>query len=306
MISTINERNFRGVDLNLLVTFLVLMRERSVSGAARKLFIGQPAASSALARLRELFGDELLVRGAHGMEPTARALALEAALAPALGEVQAALFESLAFDPATAEHTFTLGMPDWVELWLMPRLFERVRLEAPGVRIAVKVCDPFTGTAMLEAGEIDLGVGAFREGPRWQKYTPLRTMGFRCLFNPALVKTRRRGRLALADYTAHPHVLVSYRAAFESAADEQLAAQGLRRDVRYVTPRFALVPGILRHSPAIGTAPEVLAPLWPDLVSCAVPVALPAFDVSAIGHARRERDPALAWLLGVIAEVARE
>ncbi|WP_338759005.1 LysR family transcriptional regulator [Massilia sp. METH4] len=302
----INERNFRGVDLNLLVTFLVLVRERSVSGAARKLFIGQPAASSALARLRELFGDELLVRGPNGMEPTARALALEAALGPALGQVQAALFEPAAFAPASAAHTFTLGMPDWVELWLMPRLFERVRVAAPGVRIAAKVCDPYTATAMLEAGEIDMGIGAFREGPRWQRQTPLRTLGFCCLFNPALVKTRRRGRLSLAEYTAHPHVLVSYRAAFESAADEQLAAQGLRRDVRYVTPRFALVPELLRHSPAIGTAPEVLAPLWPDLVSCAVPVDLAPFDVSAIRHARRERDPALEWLLGVVIEVVRE
>lgn len=304
--NAINERKFRGVDLNLLVTFLVLMRERSVSGAARKLFIGQPAASSALARLRELFGDELLVRGASGMEPTARALALEAALAPALGDVQAALFEAAPFDPVTAEHTFTLGMPDWVELWLMPRLFERVRVLAPNVRLAVKVCDPFTGTALLESGEIDLGIGAFRPGPRWQKHALLRTMGFRCFFHGDLVKTRRRGRLALADYAAHPHVLVSYRAAFESAADEQLAAQGLRRDVRYVTPRFALLPELLRHSPAIGTAPEVLAPLWPDLVSCPVPVALAPFDVSAIRHARREHDPALAWLLDVVADVARQ
>jgi LysR family transcriptional regulator, mexEF-oprN operon transcriptional activator len=76
--------------------------------------------------------------------------------------------------------------------------------------------------------------------------------------------------------------------------------------VRYVTPRFALAPGILRHSPAIGTAREVLAPLWPDLVSCPVPVALAPFDVSAIRHARRERDPAPEWLPGAVVAVAQE
>jgi LysR family transcriptional activator of mexEF-oprN operon len=72
-----------------------------------------------------------------------------------------------------------------------------------------------------------------------------------------------------------------------------------------VTPRFALVPEILRHSPAIGTAPEVLAAHWPDLASCPVPFDLPPFDVSAIRHARRARDPALDWLLEVVADVAR-
>ena len=77
---SIDENDFRGVDLNLLVAFLVLMRERSVSGAAQKLFLGQPAVSGGLARLRQLFDDELLVRTAKGMAPTPRALELEAAI----------------------------------------------------------------------------------------------------------------------------------------------------------------------------------------------------------------------------------
>lgn len=303
--SVINERQLRHVDLNLLVTFLVLMRERSVSRAAARLFIGQPAASAALARLREQFGDALLVRTATGMVPTARALALEAMLAPLVEQMQAALFAPSGFDPASAQHTFTVGLPDWVEIWLLPSLFERVRKAAPGIRIAVKASDPFSFTRMLEEEAIDVAVGPEVRGPAWQKTRRLRTLAFRCLYNRH--RTGIAGLLTLEDYVAHPHVLVSYRAVFDSAADTLLAEQGLRREVLLTTPRFATLPALLRASPAIATMPEVLAERWADdtLAAAPVPFALPGFVAMAAWHARRDQDPALAWLLGEIVAVAR-
>ncbi len=109
---TIKEIDCRRVDLNLLVTLLVLLRERSVSRAAEKLYLGQPAVSAALARLRTLFDDPLLVRSAKGMVPTVKALELEAALKPVVASIQSVLFEPTVFDPTTAERTFVLGMPD--------------------------------------------------------------------------------------------------------------------------------------------------------------------------------------------------
>jgi DNA-binding transcriptional LysR family regulator len=301
-----NERQLRHVDLNLLVTFLVLMRERSVSRAAACLFIGQPAASAALARLREQFGDELLVRTAAGMVPTQRALALEAALTPLVAQMQATLFAPGGFDPASAQHTFTLGMPDWVEIWLLPRLFERVRTQAPGIRLAIKASDPFSFTRMLEDNAIDVAIGPAVAGPRWQKTRTLRTLAFRCLYNRRL--TGIAGKLTLARYVAQPHVLVSYRAVFDSAADALLAEQGLRREVLLTTPRFATLPAILRASPAIATMPQVLAERWADdtLTAAPVPFALPGFEAMAAWHARRDSDPALAWLLDEIAAVAQD
>ncbi|AVR99155.1 LysR family transcriptional regulator [Pseudoduganella armeniaca] len=301
-----NERQLRHVDLNLLVTFLVLMRERSVSRAAACLFIGQPAASAALARLREQFGDELLVRTAAGMVPTQRALALEAALGPLVTQMQETLFAAGGFDPASAQHTFTLGMPDWVEIWLLPRLFERVRTQAPGIRLAIKASDPFSFTRMLEDDAIDVAIGPAVQGPRWQKTRTLRTLAFRCLYNRRL--TRIAGKLTLARYVAQPHVLVSYRAVFDSAADALLAEQGLRREVLLTTPRFATLPAILRTSRAIATVPEVLAERWADdtLAAAAVPFALPGFTAMAAWHTRRDSDPALAWLLDQIAAAAQD
>lgn len=302
----ISENDFRGVDLNLMVTFLVLMHERSVSAAAHKLFLGQPAVSGALARLRQLFGDELLVRGTRGMEPTPRALELEAAIAPALTMLQQAIAVPPAFDPASAERLFVVGMPDWVEHWLMPALLARVREQAPHVRIVLKESNPFAVSDMLDKDEIELGVAAMRPGPRWQRLRPLRAMGFRCVYDPRQLPFK--GDVTLAQYVAVPHLLVSYRGAVEGPTDAVLAGLGLRREVRYTTPRFSSVPGVLAASAIVATVPEVLAHRWAaagQLASSAVPVALERFTVSMGWHARRDDDAALHWLMGVIEDVAR-
>src|SRR5581483_9992217 len=155
---TIGESDFRKLDLNLLVAFQVLVRERSVSRAAERLFLGQPAMSGALARLRDFFQDEILVRTGRGMAPTTKALALAAQLAPVLESLRATLFEQPAFDPATQSRTFHLGMRDWVESWLMPALMVRVQRAAPRVRLAVRASDARLGARMLEDEEMDLGV----------------------------------------------------------------------------------------------------------------------------------------------------
>src|SRR5262245_48739740 len=98
---TISKSDFRRLDLNLLVAFQVLVREKSVSRAAERLFIGQPAMSGALARLRDLFQDEILVRTGRGMEPTTKALTLYAQLTPALESIRETVSEQPAFDPAS-------------------------------------------------------------------------------------------------------------------------------------------------------------------------------------------------------------
>lgn len=303
--NNISENDFRDVDLNLMVTFLVLMRERSVSRAAGKLFLGQPAVSGALARLRQLFADELLVRGADGMTPTTRALALEAAIAPAIDQLQRAIFTPPVFDPAASERLFLVGMPDWIEQWLMPGLVARLRALAPRVRVAFKETNPFSGSDMLERDEIELAVGRLPTGPRWQRERALRDMAFRCVYKPGRVPVE--GEMSLAQYTALPHLLVSYRAAFESAIDTALASLGLQRKVCYTTPRFSPVPGVLGESAMIATVPEVLAQRWEasgQLASCPVPLTLPRFTVSMAWHARRDNDPALQWLMGLIGEIA--
>ncbi|MCP3062653.1 LysR family transcriptional regulator [Myxococcus sp. K38C18041901] len=306
---SIRERDLRHVDLNLLVTFLVLLRERSVSQAARRLYLGQPAVSGALARLRELFEDALFIRTPKGMEPTAKALELERRLAPALERIQETMFEPPTFEPADTDRTFVLGMPDWVELWLGPALFASVREAAPRARLAIKPTDPFESTAMLERNEMDASILQTQETPppAWLRRRPLRTLGMRCIY-PRELKRGSKG-LTLAEYTRHAHLMVSYRGVFESTIDTWLTSQGLRRTVAYSTTRFGTLPALLRSTRAIATVPEMLAEQWREeqgLQVSAVPVPLPEFSVSALWLATKDSDPGLQWLLGLAAQaVAR-
>jgi DNA-binding transcriptional LysR family regulator len=298
---TIAENDFRRLDLNLLVAFQVLVREKSVSRAAERLFLGQPAMSGTLARLRDVLGDEILVRTGRGMEPTTKALTLYAQLTPALESIRATIFEQPAFDPATQSRTFHLGMRDWVESWLMPELMARVQQAAPGVRIAVRASDAQLGARMLENEEMDLGVSVFPEGPSWQRREQLAAMGYRCIYDG-----NRLGigsPLTLEEYLAHPHLVTPTQTDFRGAVDDELVGRGKRRKVIYTTSRFAALPLILRRADVIATVPEQSAQQWAEmfgLTSSPVPVRIAPSAISMIWHAKREGDAGLQWLRGVV------
>ena len=133
-----NRNDLRRVDLNLLIVFETLMHERSVTRAAEKLFLGQPAISAALARLRALFDDPLFVRTGRSMEPTARALDIAQLLSPALDSISTAVSRASTFDPATSTQVFRIGLTDEVEFALLPPLLRRLRAEAPDVVLVVR------------------------------------------------------------------------------------------------------------------------------------------------------------------------
>jgi len=306
LIVTIIENDFRKLDLNLLVAFQVLVREKSVSRAAERLFLGQPAMSAALARLREAFQDEVLVRTGRGMEPTAKALALSAQLAPALESIRATLFEQPAFDPATQSRTFHLGMRDWVEMWLMPALMARVQQQAPRVRIAVRASDTQLGARMLQNEEMDLGVSVSPDGPSWQRREQLATMGYRCVFDGGRLGIR--SPLSLEDYLAHPHLVTPTQADFRGPVDGELVGRGKGRTVIYATSRFAALPLILQRADVIATVPEQSARRWAEVygLTCSpVPVRIAPVAMSMIWHVKRDSDAGLQWLRNIVREVVQ-
>lgn len=133
-----NRNDLRRVDLNLLIVFETLMHERSVTRAAEKLFLGQPAISAALSRLRGLFDDPLFVRTGRSMEPSARAVEIFALLSPALDSISTAVSRAAEFDPATSTAVFRIGLSDDVEFALLPQLLKRLRAEAPGIVLVVR------------------------------------------------------------------------------------------------------------------------------------------------------------------------
>ena len=301
---TIGNSDFRRLDLNLLVAFQALVREKSVSRAAERMFLGQPAMSGALARLRDAFRDEILVRTGRGMEPTAKALAIYAQLTPALESIRTTLFEQPAFDPATQSRTFHLGMRDWVETWLMPGLVARVQQAAPQVRIAVRASDAQLGARMLQNDEMDLGVSVFHDGPPWQRREQLATMGYRCVYDGNRLDIG--SPLTLEEYLAHPHVVTPTQTDFRGPVDDELVGRSRRRTVIYATSRFAALPLILRRAAVIATVPEQSARQWADifgLTSSPVPMRIAPFAISMIWHAKREGDAGLQWLCGLVRDV---
>ncbi|MCU5775330.1 LysR substrate-binding domain-containing protein [Erwiniaceae bacterium BAC15a-03b] len=296
--NSIRENDFIRVDLNLLTVLLVLHREGSVSRAAEKLHLGQPAVSGALARLRQMFNDPLFVRTARGMLPTPRAEALIASLSPMMEQMQQVLFQAPSFSPAQDRHLFRLGMSDWVENWLMPDLLARVASIAPGVNLQINATDPFQDSERVQADDVDVAISVGESSAAGLIRESVRQMRFCTLWHP--------GQLALStpisidQFVAHDHLLVSYRGASQSMLDAQLAVQGRERRVRYVTPHFSSLPLMLMQMPALATVPQGVADGWIShygLSSSEVPVTLPAFNLSLLWHKRRDNDPALQWLL---------
>ena len=150
--------NLAGVDLKLLVAFEAIMAERSVSAAAARMGMSQPAMSNALGRLRLMLKDQLFTRTAEGMRPTARAIELAVPIAEALKKIQEAL-EPRRFNPSDGSWLFKLALSDQAAIVVLPRLLRRFGTAAPGIDLSVepKLNDRIQG--QLDAGEIDVAVG---------------------------------------------------------------------------------------------------------------------------------------------------
>ena len=298
--------DIRNVDLNLLVALDALLAERSVSRAAMRLHLSQPAASALLARLRELFGDPLLLRSARGMQPTPRALELLAPVKQVLDEIEAIVQPRAAFDAASAARTFTLSASDYVEYALLPKLVDYLEHKALGVRLEVWPLDLQVVAKQMESGEVDLCITGLQNVPGGLHLRPL--------YTERLVPVVRRNhpavgeRLTLDEFCSLEHIQVSVPGSgFSTRIDEALAALGRKRHSRLAVPHFLLVPEIIARSDMISSLPERLARGYArQLRICEPPVELQKFTVGEIWHERNERDPAQQWLRDVLAELAQE
>ena len=298
--------DFRRVDLNLLVALDALLAERSVSRAAARLHLSQPATSALLARLRELFGDPLLLRSARGMQPTPRALELLGPVKQVLDEIDAIVRPRTAFDPAKAEHTFTLSASDYVEYALLPTLVDFLERKAPKVRLAVRPLDLQTVAKQMEIGEVDLCITGLQNAPPGLHQQPLYTERM-----VSVVRRKHPGigaRLTLDNFCSLEHILVSVRGSgFSARIDDALAKLGRKRRARLAVPHFLLVPEIVARSDMIGALPERLARGYGNkLCIFEPPLEIEGFTVGQIWHERNQREPAQLWLREILLELAQQ
>src|SRR5690242_14661183 len=143
--------NISGIDLNLLVAFDALMEHKNVTRAARAVNLSQPAMSNALARLRDLFGDELLVRSPAGMRPTPRALEAHDAVRNVLAAIDGVFDTSNKFDPAKDARTFRVAMAEDPSLFLLPTLSGRIAQDAPRIELDVVSTSILPGVELVQA-----------------------------------------------------------------------------------------------------------------------------------------------------------
>ncbi len=304
---SIHRVNLSGIDLNLLVVFDALMTERSVSRAARRIGLSQPATSNALARLRSTFDDRLFVRQRHEMVPTPRAEAIAGHIRVGLGHLDTALGPQRGFDPASDERELVIATADYASFVILPGLLRRVRAAAPRIRLKVVPYGPVRPFDALLAGKVDIIVGSPYELPSQIRIGPVFEDGFECLVRADHPGVGRR--LTLKRYLALDHLLVAPLGGARGSVDRALAPLGKRRNVVLRVPDFLLAPFIVATSDLVATLPRRVATALADplqLRRLPPPLELPAFPYSAMWAERRDQDPALAWLRSMIEAAAAD
>ncbi|MBC7803531.1 MAG: LysR family transcriptional regulator [Candidatus Parcubacteria bacterium] len=298
--------NVQGLDLNLLRVFDAVLRDRSVTSAAKHLGLTQPAVSNALARLRLQFEDALFVRTPTGMDATPFARELSEPVRQALALLESALAHGPGFDPSTSTRAFRFYMSDLGQIEFLPRLVERTQQVAPGVRlesVALEVED--IGDA-LAAGTLDLAVGFLPGLGQPVRRQPLFRDPYVCLMradHPDIGKT-----LTKKQFLAASHALVSYKGGHR-VIEEALERAGLARKIALRVPHFTVVPMVLERSDLILILPQKVARVYErqgGFRYLPLPVQIPPADVAAHWHARFERDPGNRWLRETVMELFTE
>jgi DNA-binding transcriptional LysR family regulator len=303
-----HQANSLRADLNLLAVFDAVAETRSVTLAAERLSLSQPAVSHALNRLRDVLQDPLFVRSRSGFVPTPRAKALISTVRDIL-DASDRVFRPAVFDPATSTQAFKIAASDYAMMTIMPGLVRALRSQAPAA--ALEIC-PAGGPilAQLESGEVDASFwGAELPAPPYRSHVLFRErfIGLVCARHPMAVKAGQ-GALDLDDYLAYPHVMVSFRDPRQSPIDTRLGEIGRDRKKGVITPNFAANVAALAGTDLIMSLPSRLAArIDPQaLIAFNLPIDVPDYSYSLVWHRRTETDPALVWLRSLVLDKAVE
>lgn len=295
-------------DLNLLVVFDAVAATRSVTKAAERLSLSQPAVSHALNRLRDKLGDPLFVRGSDGLRATPRAIEMIEPIKEILRSAEA-VFAMGAYDPVIDPRRFRLAASEYAISTLIRVIIPRLREKAPKAVLEVL---PFGPSVLpdLESGALDccFWAGPLPNSPWIGK--PLfseRLVGLISEAHP-LAEKARQGRLSLDDYLAYPHIVVSMKDPFRSQIDSALDEVGRTRLVSVSTHSFAASITSLLTSDLIATLPSRLAEtsLHTGLLSFEIPLRVPDFTYSLIWHSRTDTDLAMVWFRELVSTLAQD
>lgn len=304
MMHMLHDRTLAAIDLNLLVVLRALLRERHVTRAAARVGLSQSATSHALARLRELLADPLLVRRGRALALTPRASRLLPALERGLDDLENAVADDPEFDPATARRRFTIGASDYLQALMIGPLLRKLATHAPHVDLTIVVFPNLD--ELMETGTVDLVLTVANQTPRGATRETLFAEGFTCMVRRGHPEIKQR--LTLDRYLAQRHLVIAPSGTPGSLVDTALEKRGLERRIALRVTNFLIAPTVVSETDLINTMPtrlaRFLAKTYP-LRLFAPPLELPHFEYCMSWHPRLDHDPAQRWLREFVASVTK-
>lgn len=307
--------NFRTLDLNLLRVFDAVMAERSMTRAAQRLAMTQPAVSHALKRLREATGEELFIREAFGMRPTSRAEALWPDVRAALDRLRNAL-EPGEFEPGREAFSCRIAMADATAALLLPPLVARLEREAALANVHVLPLTTRDPRSLLEQGEADMAVGYFPGA-----VAALKAQGDTALirqhrlYESDYVCVMRQGHpladatMDLDTYCAARHMLVSFSGRPQGFVDEALAALGRSRRIVLTVNQFFTAGRVVTQSDLLTVLPTSFVEATGykgQIVERPLPMPLSRVHVDMLWHLRNDDRSAQRWMRDRVVEAAHQ
>ncbi|MCW5231897.1 LysR family transcriptional regulator [Verminephrobacter eiseniae] len=297
----------RDVDLNLLVAFDVLMRECHVTRAASLLDISQSSMSLALAKLRVLFHDPLLIKSGNALIPTIRARELIAQVEQVLRSVDLLIHEQVPFDPSQANQVITMIVVDYIDFVVMPALMRALEREASDVSLRIINPNPRRLGEIMSRGDIDLALSYFP--------TPPENIRTRPLFTDRLVGIARTGHpmferpLSLERFCEYGHVAIEPgegATMYNALVDDALHNVGRQRRVMLSKPTFLGVPFVIAQTDLIATLPERLVQRFTGIAPVRIfepPLHLNRLNVVLMWHDRTHNNPLHRWIRELVVKL---
>jgi DNA-binding transcriptional LysR family regulator len=297
------------LDIYLLRCLRALVEEAHVTKAAERMGSTQPAMSSVLRRLRDIFNDPLLVRTEKGMVPTDRARELAESMRTAVDLIDRALAAEQPFNPASAELAFEVAASESVSFMLMPQLISTVRRIAPGVQLRVRIPDLWRARQALEEGEIDLLLSFTRTAPEGLRSSALWSQKLTVIASGSHPVD---GKLTLEDFLRWPHAchkLGRGGSSIEAAVEAALEKVKRQRSVGVWLPSAIAVPAVVSRTDFLATVPEGIARVFAPLLGLKMlppPVPLDDVRIGMYWHERMQQNPSHKWLRQLVRSVAEE
>ncbi|MGC4090297.1 MAG: LysR family transcriptional regulator [Polyangiaceae bacterium] len=298
--------NLGAVDLNLLHALCTVLEEGSATRAAHKLHVTQSAVSNALRRARELFGDPLLVRRAHGLSATPRAQALLPELRAWLEQARRLLSDAPVFEAKRSTRTFRVACADAVAVTLLQPLLRSLGQQAPNASLRLVTLDRLIAEDGLARGEVDLLVGMPPVLPPHHGAELVYRDPLTCIVRKSHPAARRR--LTLDVFAALPHVELALFDRVDDSVDRALSRHGRARNVKVALPHFSTVPLAVLETDCVATLSSRIARAFAarmPLTLLKPPLELPPIEIQQVWHERNEHDPAVSFLRGLVREAAR-